>query len=103
MEEILENAGILDKEGNVVNIEDLKNRKVVAFYFSAHWCPPCRSFTPLLIKFYEFCKAEEKDFEVVFISGDQDQAAFDGYYNDMPWYCIRYEDQAIIKDLHNWF
>jgi nucleoredoxin len=25
---------------------------LLAIYFSAHWCPPCRSFTPILSKFY---------------------------------------------------
>ena len=26
---------------------------LVLYYFSAHWCPPCRQFTPMLKDFYE--------------------------------------------------
>ncbi len=26
---------------------------IVCFYFSAHWCPPCRQFTPSLKSFYQ--------------------------------------------------
>ena len=31
----------------------LEGKKVVAFYFSAHWCPPCRAFTAILKDVYD--------------------------------------------------
>jgi len=64
--------------------------KVVALYFSAHWCPPCRGFTPQLAQFYKAMKAAGKPFEVVFISSDQDQGQFQGYLNEMPWNAVPY-------------
>lgn len=30
----------------------MKGKKALALYFSAHWCPPCRGFTPQLAKWY---------------------------------------------------
>ena len=29
-----------------------EGKKVVCFYFSAHFCPPCKTFTPVLADFY---------------------------------------------------
>ena len=26
--------------------------KTIGIYFSAHWCPPCRAFTPVLVEFH---------------------------------------------------
>lgn len=50
--------------------------KVIALYFSAHWCPPCRQFTPLLKAAYEDYKSNhssDNKLSVVFVSGDRSQ------------------------------
>jgi len=52
-------------------------------YFSAHWCPPCRKFTPVLSEAYTKLKAERDDFELVFVSSDRDQEGFDEYFGEM--------------------
>ena len=56
----------------------LKNSgvKVLALYFSAHWCPPCRQFTPMLKSAFEEYKSSNPSsnkLSVVFISGDRSQ------------------------------
>jgi nucleoredoxin len=77
------------------NVEDFDiNQGVKAIYFSGHWCGPCRNFTPLLKQAYEAVKAEDKDFEVVFVSSDRDQAGFDEYFKEMPWKAIPFKDAA---------
>ncbi|KAH3857612.1 hypothetical protein DPMN_100223, partial [Dreissena polymorpha] len=48
-------------------------------------CPPCRSFTPALIRTYEKLKSEGKKFEIVFISSDRSEDSFTSYANTMPW------------------
>ncbi len=43
-------AKLEDASGKEVDPASLKG-KTVGLYFSAHWCPPCRAFTPSLVKF----------------------------------------------------
>jgi nucleoredoxin len=67
--------------------------KYTALYFSAHWCPPCRMFTPKLVDWYKEFKAKHPDFELVFVSSDQDQAAMDKYIKEaeMPWPVAKFD------------
>ncbi|MEN8844487.1 MAG: thioredoxin-like domain-containing protein [Lentimonas sp.] len=67
--------------------EPTDNPKYFAFYRSAHWCPPCRAFTPDLVKFYNKQKAKGAPLELVFISSDRSEDAMAEYMNeyDMTW------------------
>ena len=68
--------------------------QVVGLYFSAHWCPPCQAFTPLLAKFYNEMKAAKPgEFEVVFVSSDKGPSEWAGYYGAMPWLALPFEDR----------
>jgi len=84
--------GLLDGRRNPATVEVLKN-KFVGLYFSAHWCPPCRAFSPKLV---EFRDAHTKDFEVVFISSDKDENAQFAYMKElnMKWYTVKYRSEV---------
>ena len=65
-------------DDNVVSkptAEVLSGKKFVLFYFSAHWCMPCRKFTPLLSVTYEDLE-DKSEVEVVFVSADEDKGGF---------------------------
>jgi len=75
-----------------VETAEALNGKTVGLYFSAHWCPPCRGFTPVLAKAYsDHYKA--KDLEIVFVSSDQEQSGFDSYYGEMPWLALPFDQR----------
>merc|ERR1712072_275228 len=40
----------VDKEGEEVSLSERPGPLLL--YFSAHWCPPCRGFTPKLVEFF---------------------------------------------------
>jgi len=69
------------------------NGKKIGIYFSASWCPPCRRFTPMLIKAYEELQAEDKPFEVVLVSHDRDKASARKYMKShkMPWLAVPFK------------
>jgi len=77
----------------------LNDADVVGLYFSAHWCPPCRNFTPKLSKFYTDMKAAGKKFELVFVSSDKEQQAFDEYHGEMTFSAVPYENRDLKKTL----
>jgi len=86
---------ILDSEGNEVS-KDVLAGKTIGIYFSAHWCPPCRGFTPKLV---EFRDANQKDFEVVFVSSDRNPSAQMEYMkgSKMKWYTLPHRSDAANK------
>eukprot|EP00286_Rhodomonas_abbreviata_P018018 CAMPEP_0181303174 /NCGR_PEP_ID=MMETSP1101-20121128/8407_1 /TAXON_ID=46948 /ORGANISM="Rhodomonas abbreviata, Strain Caron Lab Isolate" /LENGTH=321 /DNA_ID=CAMNT_0023408709 /DNA_START=32 /DNA_END=993 /DNA_ORIENTATION=+ len=85
---------LLKPDGTSVITEQALKGKYVGLYFSAHWCPPCRRFTPILSQTYNAILQSRPDFEVVFVSGDRDQEAFDEYFASMPWLAVPYSQDT---------
>jgi len=84
--------GLQSKDKNF-HASVLSNADCVGVYFSAHWCPPCRGFTPQLAEIYKSLQRAGKKFEVVYVSSDQDQASFDDYFSQMPWLALPYNQR----------
>lgn len=84
---------LLGKNGDVKTADVGGEGKTVGLYFSAHWCPPCRGFTPKLAEFYKKYHAE-KNFEIVFVSSDKNEGDFKGYYEEMPWLALPFSERS---------
>jgi len=84
---------LVKADKTVVPVAGLKD-KIVGLYFSAHWCPPCRTFTPKLVEFYNQLKQQNRPFEIVFVSSDRDEAAMFTYMREMkmPWLAVPFDD-----------
>ena len=91
---------LLGKDGKIELLYEAKENDIIAIYFSAHWCPPCRGFTPVLAEAYNEMKQNGKKIEIIFCSSDRDQNSFDEYFNTMPWIAIPFdsENKEILKD-----
>ena len=61
-----------DGKKGKVKLSDVKESPLIGVYFSAHWCPPCRAFTPVLSKFYQVANKANKQIEIIFISFDRE-------------------------------
>jgi len=95
----LANVTFKGKDGNDKDLATLRSdNKYLVFYFSAHWCPPCRGFTP---KFGEWYKknqpalANTDPFEVIFVSSDRDEGAFESYWKEQPWMALPYSERGL--------
>eukprot|EP01012_Entosiphon_sulcatum_P037140 TRINITY_DN4753_c0_g1_i1.p2 TRINITY_DN4753_c0_g1~~TRINITY_DN4753_c0_g1_i1.p2 ORF type:complete len:156 (-),score=27.03 TRINITY_DN4753_c0_g1_i1:14-460(-) len=86
----------IDNNGRMYGISHLAEKKRIGLYFSAHWCPPCRKFTPKLVQAYNVVGDEHPgEFEVVFVSSDRDEATFKEYFSQMPWLALPFNDPRI--------
>jgi nucleoredoxin len=72
---------------------ELENKKFVGLYYSAHWCGPCRKFTPQLVEYYNRVKAAHPEFELIFVSSDRSRFGWETYIREMkmPWLAVDYD------------
>jgi nucleoredoxin len=94
---------LLAQGGATTPVSALADKQVVGLYFSAHWCPPCRGFTPKLAEVYTAIKGTGKSLEIVFVSSDRDDVAFDSYHKEMPWLALPFAERALKQTLSKRF
>jgi nucleoredoxin len=101
---LAESKGFTDKSGASVSTASLLANDYLALYFSAHWCPPCRGFTPELAAWYTTKKASAgKTMDLIFVSSDKDEASFNEYLSEMPWKALAFSDRATKERLSKAF
>mmetsp|Transcript_65680 Transcript_65680/g.172105 ORF Transcript_65680/g.172105 Transcript_65680/m.172105 type:complete len:343 (+) Transcript_65680:69-1097(+) len=86
--------------GGPFDAKQLTSADVIAFYFSAHWCPPCRQFTPMLKKFVETLQSNgEFSLKVICVSSDHAEHEMWKYIYDChgDWLALAFPDRA-MKD-----
>ena len=71
VQNLLIQGALVDKNGTPYNAELLKECKIFVLYFSAHWCPPCRQFTPILAEQFRIYRQTSSKAMVIFVSGDR--------------------------------
>ncbi|KAG7400849.1 hypothetical protein PHYBOEH_004060 [Phytophthora boehmeriae] len=94
---------LLTKDGLQDTDYKLAGKKVVGFYFSAHWCPPCRQFTPFLSAVYDDMVEEHPEFELVFISSDRDPAQYQEYFKEMPFLALPFDATSQNREMSTKF
>ena len=94
---------IVFRDGVISRADDseLENKKLIALYFSAHWCGPCRKFTPQLVEFYNRVAPQHPEFEIIFVSCDRSRFNWETYMREarMPWPAIDYDQLTGLAGL----
>ena len=83
------------RSGSMTHFDDeaLADKKLIGLYFSAHWCGPCRKFTPELVDYYNHVVPQHSELEVIFVSSDRSAAEMETYMREMkmPWPAIDFQ------------
>src|SRR5438270_8249925 len=94
------------QNGNLVSCydEELAPKQIYGLYFSAHWCGPCRKFTPQLVAYYNQTAHDHPEFEIIFVSLDKSADAMATYIREsgMPWSAIEYGKLANVPTLQKY-
>lgn len=89
-------GNLIDDRGNPVDLGTREGGypKYYMFYYSASWCPPCRSYTPEVVRMAKRMRSES--FTVILVPSDhslEDEIAYLKDYR-MPWPGLKWRDKA---------
>jgi len=84
-------GAVVGLDGSSIEASHLLGTDYLLLYFSAHWCPPCKSFTPKFTEFYNTHGGGEL-FHAVLVSSDRSENEMFAYMREtrMPWPAVRF-------------
>ncbi len=79
--------GLVDAKGQSYTGTAFNDAKIYVLYFSASWCPPCRQFSPNLVKFINENAAANPHMAAVMLNDDDNRADMLAYMKseNMPF------------------
>lgn len=103
----LKNGDLVYLQGTSLHQFDasqLAHTRFFAIYYSASWCPPCRAFTPSLVKFYDEVKQNNPQFELIFVCRDRSSADMEKYMkaDQMRWPALTFSKGRSHKILNQY-
>lgn len=95
------------KDGKLVAFDPGARPEPVIYlvYFGAHWCRPCREFSPKLVAAYQRLRETASDrFELVFVSNDHSREEQASYAREvgMPWPILKFSDIGSVPAIERW-
>ncbi len=97
-------AAVVDLNGSSIEASHLLGTDYLLLYFSAHWCPPCKAFTPKFVEFYN-THGGGKLFQAVLVSSDKSEEKMFAYMREtrMPWPSVRFGSASskTLKDTYS--
>lgn len=88
------------EQGEVKPFQLRQETRYVAFYYSASWCPPCRTTTPALIREYQkMLQQGDLPVEIVLVGDDHSEAKMHSYikHYKMPWPAVQWHARDMTE------
>jgi thiol-disulfide isomerase/thioredoxin len=79
--------------------------EIYLVYFGAHWCRPCRAFSPDLVATYKrLQELSPGHFELVFVSADRNASDQELYAREvgMPWPILKFSEVGSADAIERW-
>ena len=102
IEQMFDKSELISHSDKCLTVKSLEN-KYIGVYFFACWSIFNSNFTSYLAEVYQKAMKLNLPFEIIFISGDDNQENFNKLYKDMPWIALSFDSRITQLQLKNYF
>ncbi len=88
------NGSTVNHNGEIIDVKKHLVDKTVALFFASNSCESCKTVMPVLVDYYNKNHIDKK-FEIIFISRDTDENAYQTLFKQMPWLALSFNEKDI--------